>query len=145
MERNDLLTNLIERVRNRLLDVDPEENMLEGKLEFDDPRIEGALKESLYRSNDTSPEEYFSIYDYPRKSILVQGAVAQLLEARGLLHLRNQINYNDAGLSVGIEDKHQFYQQAAAMAQQEFQRMLADYKKTVIPDMLGISSPYDYL
>lgn len=139
-----MLNSLITRVRNRLLDVDPELNLLEGKLEFENPRIEAALIESLHRSNDTSPEEYFALYDYPRKTILVQGAFAQLLEARSLLHLRNQINYNDAGMSVGIEDKHQYYQQVAAMAQQEFQRMVADYKKTVIPDMFGIESPYDY-
>lgn len=74
----------------------------------------------------------------------MQGAFVHALNARAILHLRNQVNYNDAGLSVGIEDKHQMYLQIAQIEEQEYQRMLRNFKATQIPSIVGIDSPFGW-
>lgn len=140
----DHIARMVERLRLRLLDVDAALNILDGKLEFEDPRLEGFIREALDRSNDEEPRTNYGLGSFPNRTLLVQGAFVQALKARALLHLRNQVSYNDAGLSVGIEDKYAQYMQIAQGEEQEYQRMLARLKATEVPDIIGIQSPFGW-
>lgn len=140
----DHMARMVERLRLKLLDVDASLNILEGKLEFDDPRLEGFIRESLDKTNDEAPQTSYGLGNFPNRTLLVQGAFVHALKARALLHLRNQVNYNDAGLSVGIEDKHGLYLQMAQIEDQEYQRMLRVFKSTEIPAFYGIDSPFGW-
>ena len=140
----DNMARMVERLRLKLYDVDASLNLLDGRLEFEDARLEGFIRESLDKTNDEAPQTNYGIGNFPNRSVLVQGAFVHALKARAILHLRNQVNYNDAGLSVGIEDKHALYLQVAQMEEQEYQRMLRVYKSTEVPSMIGIDSPFGW-
>lgn len=140
----DNMAKMIERLRVKLDDVDASLNILDGKLAFENPRLEGFIRESLDKTNDEPPRTTYGIGNFPNLSLLVQGAFVHALKARAILHLRNQVNYNDAGLSVGIEDKHQMYLQIAQIEEQEYQRMLRNFKATQIPSIVGIDSPFGW-
>lgn len=141
---NDNLARMVERLRLKLLDVDASLNLLDGKLEFEDPRLEGFIREALDKTNDEAPQTNYGLGNFPNRSLLVQGAFVHALKARAILHLRNQVNYNDAGLSVGIEDKHSLYMQVAQMEEQEYQRMLRVFKSTEVPSFFGVDSPFGW-
>lgn len=141
---NDNLARMVERLRLKLLDVDASLNLLDGKLEFEDPRLEGFIREALDKTNDEAPQTNYGLGNFPNRSLLVQGAFVHALKARAILHLRNQVNYNDAGLSVGIEDKHSLYMQVAQIEEQEYQRMLRVFKSTEVPSFFGVDSPFGW-
>lgn len=140
----DNMAKMVERLRLKLLDVDAALNLLDGKLEFEDRRLEGFIRESLEETNDEEPRSTYGLGNFPNKSLIVQGAFVHALKARSLLHLRNQVSYNDAGLSVGIEDKHGMYLQVAQLEDQKYQRMLQKFKSTEIPAFYGIDSPFGW-
>lgn len=141
MELEEVKKMLVNRLRNRLLDVDPALNILTEELEFTDDRLLNYIEEARYEINEEAPVTYFGLHEFPNTSLLLQGATVFVLKARAVLHLRNQITYNDAGLSVGIEDKAMYYQQMAAAEETKYQTMLRTFKSTQIPSFVGIDSP----
>lgn len=141
MPLDETQNSLVTRMRARLLDIDPDLNILDEKLQFSDEQLLGYLEEARIQINEEPPMTYYNIYDIPVTGLLIQSAMIFALKARSLLHLRNQITYNDAGLSVGIEDKAMYYQQIASSEEASFRVALAKFKSTQAPGFYGIGSP----
>lgn len=136
------MTRLIERFRNRILDHEPLENILKGDFEFTDKQIEGFIIEALYDINEAEPRRaQFALERFPKTALLLDGAMVMMLQARGLLHLRNQISYNDAGLSVNLDDKAGYYAQWMSQIKSSYLHDRKEFKRSIIPRFRGIDSP----
>ena len=136
---------LIKRLRNRILDVDPALNIITEDFEFSDKQLEGFIIEALYDINEAEPRRSrFTISNFPRTGLLLDGAMVFLLKARGLLHLRNQISYSDAGTSVNLDDKSGHYAQWAGQYEAQYRNDVREFKRTLVPRMRGIYSPMTY-
>lgn len=136
------MTILVKRFRNRIMDHDPLENLLKGDLEFTDEQIEGFIIEALFDINEAEPRRrQFKLQQFPKTALLLDGAMVQMLQARGLLHLRNQISYNDAGLSVNLDDKSGYYAQWLSQIKASYLQDRKEFKRTMIPRFRGIDSP----
>lgn len=135
------MTILIKRFRNRILDSDPLENILKGDLEFSDERIEGFIIEALYDINEMEPRTKLTIQRFPKTALLLDGALVKMLIGRGLLHLRNQISYSDAGLSVNLDDKSGYYSQWLAQLSTKYEQDKQRFKASLVPRFRGVHSP----
>lgn len=136
------MTKLVKRFRNRILDLDPLENILKGELEFSDDRIEGFIVEALYDINEAEPRrQSFPLERFPKTSLLLDGAMVMMLQARGLLHLRNQVSYSDAGFSVNLDDKSGHYAQWLQQVASRYYQDRKEYKRSYMPRFRGVDSP----
>jgi hypothetical protein len=135
------MPDLVQRFRNRILDNDPLQNILKGDLEFTDEAIEGFIVEAFYDINEAEPQTQCLLGQFPKTSLLLQGALIYMLSARGLLHLRNQISYNDAGFSVNLDDKAGYYAQWLSTAATTYFSDRRDFKRAQVPRFVGVPSP----
>lgn len=135
------MDTLVQRLRNRIMDTDPLQNILKGDLEFKDGSLEGFIMESYYDINEAEPQTHFTLAAFPKTSLLLQGALIFLLRGRGLLHLRNQVSYSDAGFSVNLDDKSGAYAQWMANEATIYFNERKEFKRAQIPRFRGVSSP----
>lgn len=135
------MNTLVQRFRNRIYDTDPLKNILEGKLDFTDSQLEGYIIEALYDINEAEPQTNLLIQGFPKTSLLLDGAMVFLLQSKGLLHLRNQVSYSDAGFSVNLDDKSGNYAQWMAQIQNTYLMKLKEFKRGRVPRFRGVDSP----
>lgn len=135
------MSGLIQRFRSRILDADPLKNVLEGRLEFTPLEIEGFITEAFYDINEAEPVTGFLLEQFPKTSLLLQGALIFMLRARGLLHLRNQISYSDAGFSVNLDDKAGYYAQWLSNEAATYFSDRKQFKRAQVPQFVGLPSP----
>jgi hypothetical protein len=136
------MKSYVRRFRNKVFDNDPLLNILNDyKIEFDDERIVGWIEESWYLINEVEPRTNFRLEKFPKTSLLLDGAMMMMLEARGLLHLRNQLSYNDAGFSVNLDDKSGHYAQWLSQKATLFYQELKQFKRSNLPKFRGVGSP----
>ena len=135
------MDELVQRFRNRILDTDPLKNILTGQLEFTPGEIQGWITEAMYDINEAEPQTFFELSNFPKTGLLLQGALIFMLRARGLLHLRNQVSYSDAGFSVNLDDKSSNYAQWMMQELQIYSSDKKDFKRSRIPRFRGVCSP----
>lgn len=135
------MEELIKRFRNRIYDTDPIKNILVGDLDFSDEQIEGYIIEALYDINEAEPRTSLRIETFPKTSLLLDGALIFMLQAKGLLHLRNQVSYSDAGFSVNLDDKSGHYAQWMAQSIASYREKLKEFKRSRVPRFRGVDSP----
>lgn len=135
------MARLVERFRNRIYDTDPLKNILEGELDFTDAQIEGYITEAWYAINETEPRTNYPLQQFPRTALLLDGAMIYMLRAKGMLHLRNQVSYSDAGFSVNLNDKSGHYAQWMNQEVTLFYRELDKFKRAQVPRFRGVHSP----
>jgi hypothetical protein len=140
-ETTPLMESLIERFRLRIYDTDEVKNILEGTLEFTDPQIKGYILEALADINEEEPRNNYTLERFPKTSLLLDGAELFMFQARGLLHLRNQVSYSDAGFSVNLNDKSGQYQSWMQLKVVNYLRKLSDFKRGQVPRFRGLGSP----
>lgn len=135
------MTALVSRLRNKIYDNDPLKQILNNyKQEFSDSTLEGYITESWYEINEAEPQTSYSLEQFPKTALLLNGAVIQMCQSKGFLHLRNQISYNDAGFSVNLDDKSSAYAQWLGQFAQTYFAELARFKKKP-PGFVGVGSP----
>lgn len=135
------MATYVRRFRNNILDNDPQLNTLLGSKAYTDTQLKGFIEESWYMINETEPRSSYSLEGFPKTVLLLDGALMKLLEAQGLLHIRNQISYNDAGFSVNLDDKSGHYAQWLASKATVFFQELRQFKRSRIPKFRGVGSP----
>lgn len=136
------MASYIQRFRNKVLDTDPLKNILNDyQLEFTDPQIVGWITEAWYMINETEPRTNYRLERFPKTALLLDGAMMVMLEARGLLHLRNQLSYSDAGFSVNLDDKAGHYAQWLAQKATLFYQELKQFKRSQVPRFYSVGSP----
>jgi hypothetical protein len=144
------LVDYIELFRGCIADDDPEKNILNGKMkQYTDDRVVFFLNRALKDLNSGTPRCNYSLFNFPDDDLLVSGAIVFALMAEGLLQLRNQVNFNDSGLSINMFDKTGQYQGWVSFLLQAYLQDKAEFKAGVIPTsynsgFLGIGSEFGY-
>lgn len=65
---------------------------------------------------------------FPNTNMLFHGGAIIVFKQVGLMHLRNQLSYNDGGISVQINEKEGQYRQWYQDYRAEYQRWIEQYK-----------------
>lgn len=136
-----VMSEMVSRLRLRIFDSDPLKNILTGGLEFNDEQLSGYIMEAYYDVNEAEPQSNIPFDVFPKTSLLLDGALVFLLRSRGLLHLRNQISYSDAGLSVNLDDKAQIYASWMTNEVQMYFNARKEFKRSMVPGFRGVTSP----
>jgi hypothetical protein len=141
-EITEPMKSYIRRFRGKVNDNDPLLNILNNhQEEYSDEKIMGWIEESWYMINEAEPRTSYHLNNFPKTALLLDGAMMVMLESQGLLHLRNQISYNDAGFSVNLDDKAGHYAQWLAQKATVFLQDLKQFKRSRIPKFRGVDSP----
>ena len=109
-----------------------------------------AVIDALDDINNTPPFiGSYTVEGFPYRSLLLRGSVISVLESVGLLQTRNQLQFSDGGISVGISDKAPMIMQWINMLRASFEQKKLNYKMSVnIEDAMGghaILSDYYFL
>jgi hypothetical protein len=136
------MLSYVRRFRSRVLDNNPLKNVLNNyEEEFTENEIVGWVEESWYMINEAEPRTNYRLDNFPKTALLLDGAMMKMMEAKGLLHLRNQLSYNDAGFSVNLDDKSGFYAQWLSQKATVFFQDLKTFKRSKVPRFRGVDSP----
>jgi hypothetical protein len=129
---------LIQDLREMLADDDPEKNILNQKKQaYSDTKLRFFLKQALRDVNAGSPRTTYSLEDMPEPDLLVLGGMIFSLIAEGILQLRNQLDYSDAGLSISMFNKTGGYQGWAGFLLQSYITGKTDFKRGVLAHSPG--------
>lgn len=134
----------IQDVRTYTKDL-PEYNFLsQGSEESTAELIDLCAEYAIEYFNHIAPVTTFSIDDFPQKGLLMQGICWQLAMSEMQNQVRNQITYSAQGLTAGINDKAQLYQQLAEMHKYNFLQGAKEYKQylNIAQAWGGSASPY---
>ena len=116
----------------------PELNRLIRKHESSDPRIIMAINMVLDDWTITDPRRMmYSASNFPSHSLLIKGAVIELLRGTGMLHSRNKLAYSAGGLTVQLFNKSQDYMGWIANLSREY-----DEKKTRTIRQMNLAAAY---
>ena len=115
------LEDFVNQVRLFLRDY-PELNRLIAGVENSNRQIVWAVMDALDDYNNaTPPFTHFSVSNFPSRHLLLRGTVISLLESVGLLQTRNQLSFNDGGITVGINDKTPYIQNWLQLFRQSYE------------------------
>lgn len=109
-------------------------NFLEGgKPSFTEEQLDYALEKSVMTYNEWMPFTSYSVDTFPYPLHLVQGAVLAALEMLGLYELKNQMPFNDSGLSVDIFNKAPAFAQWIMRLEQKWYQKTREFKGCILP------------
>lgn len=100
--------------------------------EYAPKEIERYIKRALSRINMKPPTTTFGLNNFPETHwlLIVDGAIIEALQSKGLLKVRNEMPYQDqGGTSVRLEGKGQQYFQIASSMYQRWMQDLLDFKE----------------
>lgn len=149
-----ILVELIASFRILMADDDANKNVLNmQQLTYTDDKIINLLQQAGNDINVSKPMTRFTIFQIYNKQaamLLVKGAMVFGLLSEGLLQAKNQMNYNDAGLSVSMFDKTGLYQSWYGTMLQDYMNVRQQFKQSMIPSgdnagFYGISSQFGYM
>lgn len=149
----EMLSRMIASFRLMAADYDPKLNILNmQKLSYSDEQIISFLQQCVDDLNIGVPPTKFSIFQFYTKGyigLVVEGGVVFSLLSMGLLQTKNQVNYNDAGLSVNLFDKAGLYQSWYGVLMQDYLQKKQQFKSTVTASsanagFIGIDSEFSY-
>ena len=134
----------IEDIRVFLRDKLERNNLLE-RFEFTDKEIEGSMSMALDWFNLAPPFTTSGVI--PNRALFIIGVSAFLLIGETAAQMRNQLNYSDGGIHVGVDDKASLYMQLGQSLKLEFQQAAETYKAQVNAESAfgGQISPYSGL
>ena len=102
--------------------------------EYARKEIERYIKRSLSRINMKPPTTNYGLNNFPQSHwlLIVDGAIIEALQSKGLLKVRNEMPYQDqGGTSVRLEGKGQQYFQVASSMYQRWMQELTAFKETI--------------
>ena len=145
-------TELAEMFRTSINDYDAEKNILAGKkLDLKDTEVYRYFKRAMADINKGAPPTDYTIFTFPKKhhGLLIDAAFIFYCIANGVLQLRNQLDYNNAGLTVALFNKTGGYQQWASYMMQMYSMDKKEFKRSVIVDspgagFVGVGSEFGY-
>lgn len=152
-EEIEIYKQIIDDVRLRVADDDPDLNVLNNKIQQYNDNIIIQLANMVLRDlNSGIPRTRYTIpqmWNTIDPGLLIDGIVVFSLLREGILQLRNQIDFNDSGLSISMFNKTGIYQSWYGMMLQDYLRKKADLKAAAIPrsansGFLGIGTEFGY-
>ena len=127
---------------NRLLNFD-EEN--------EDDHLDLYLNMSLGFLSAVPPpiESYTDVAAFPIPSLLLHAAVEQCLLSNSIAQARNELTYNNGGISVKVPDGSRYLQILTAMGQQMNRELEMLRQRKIYLNIEagwgGVNSPYQYI
>ena len=112
-EEKAVYKDLIDDFRLAIADDIPEKNVTIGKVyQYTDNQIVSLLQRALRDLNCGYPKSNKTITEMYKinSNILIMGAIIFSLLREGIFQLRNQIDFNDSGLSISMFNKTTLYQ-----------------------------------
>jgi len=115
--------------------------------EHSEREIKRYIKRALARINMLPPVTQFPLERFPDTHwlLLVDGAVVEALYTKGLLKIRNDMNYQDqGGTTVNLDGKGQQYFSIAQNLYNRWMRELENFKKGISVDQAwgGVNSDF---
>lgn len=110
----------------------PELNRLIDGQETSDRMLAWCVIDALDDFNNTPPLlGHFTVSTFPYRSLLIRGSVITVLESVGLLQTRNQLQFSDGGISVGVSDKAPMIMQWLNMFKSSYEMKKNNYKRAM--------------
>lgn len=129
---------LIQDLRQMLADDDATKNILNKKeQQYSDTKLKFFLKQALRDINAGVPRTQFTFEEIKEPDILLMGAMIFCFISEGILQLRNQMDYSDAGLTISMFNKTGGYQQWANFLLQSYMMAKTDFKRSIIANTSG--------
>ena len=133
-EERDAVASLFCDFKTEIYDFEADKNVLDDNKEVTNCiHMYRYFKRAVSDLNSGSPVTDYTILDFPDKGLLVDGAVIFYLISNGLLQLRNQLDYNDSGLTIALFNKTGLYQGWLQM----FLNMYLSNKKSFKDDVIA--------
>ena len=148
-ERQKMI-HLFDAFRTEIHDADAELNILNGEeIENSNLKILKYFQRAIRDLNSGSPISNYTINDFPDEGLLIDGAVIFYLIANGVLQMRNQLDYSDGGLAIGMFNKTGQYQSWAQFLLQAYQQNKMAFKQGELArshnaGFVGIGSEFGY-
>ena len=138
--------SLIELIRRFLRDT-PKLNELRGVPESDDFDIRLAINMAISDWNTTPPLlAPVGLDNFPCPNWLIMASVVFILQSAGVLQYRNELPYNDSGISVNPWSKGPNYFKTAGMMSQFVETQKRDFKYSLnIAQTFGVVRSPEYL
>lgn len=128
----------IGELRQILCDEDGSKNILNKKLQqYTDAQLAFFLKRAIRDANGGIPRTDFTLETFPEEDLVLNGAVVFACISEGLLQLRNQTDYSDAGLSISLFNKTAGYQGWAGFLLQSYVQDKQDFKRGILANQHG--------
>lgn len=107
-----------------------EYNILLDEVEFTDDDVDSAKRFTIARFNARTPLTSYTADSFPNEWVLLMGIASHLMSSEAFLQLRNQVNFNDGGLTpVGIDDKFAAYVSLRNALSAEWSVIVGDMKQ----------------
>jgi hypothetical protein len=97
--------------------------------EFSDDRIRFCMELALDDFNTIPIQTNFSLDNFPSRVILLLGSIAHLYKGEKVFQARNNLTYNDGGITVNDTDKAAAYEQIGNQYLQEFENKTRWWKR----------------
>lgn len=117
----------VDEVRAYLEDY-PEVNLLLDKEEFGNAKISLCISLAADEFNNMPPRASYTKETFPSKSILLQGTLWQLFQARAAIAVRNHLTYSDGGIQIPIEEKYEMWASLAGTHKASFSESASKLK-----------------
>ena len=114
-------------VRTYIRDAIPYNRLLD-ELEFTDERIAQAKELALDFYNVMSPMTGYTEDQFPSKALLLLGTLWHLFNGEAAMAARNEMSYQDGGLTIPIEERFQYYTALATAYQTQFNQAAPQLK-----------------
>ncbi len=142
--------NLINDLRKQLKDDVPEKNILDGQQQhYTDDDLHFYLRRAVQDVNFESPSTRFTLENFPPEfsTLLITGGMIFAFIADGVIQLRNNLAYDDAGLRLDMFNKSDAYDRKASFFLQLYIGDKKNFKRGVLSRSLcggfqGIASPF---
>lgn len=144
------LTDYVEWLRSFIKDHAFLNRLLEFKEENDNDELELYLNMALGWLNFIPPFLGSSTYaDFPIPALIIHQATIECLISNGVVHARNELTYNNGGVTLKISDGDRYLRMLNALYRQTDLQINSYSKyKTAVNIMSGfggVPSPYSYL
>ena len=103
-------------------------NKLIEDIQFSDERISLCRQLAISKFNVMTPISNYNQGNFPNQYLLLYGTLACLFAGESAAVARNELNYQDGGLQVPLEERFQYYSALAGSYEGTFQTMSQQFK-----------------
>lgn len=122
------IAEMVALLRSFLIDLDSVNILWEFEEESGDAALQMYLMMALGSLNAVPPHVgNFGITDFPMPALLIHAATLECLRSNSIFQARNDINYNNSGISVKAHDGQRYNTQLQYMAS-TVEREMVDWK-----------------
>jgi hypothetical protein len=118
----------VDDIRMYIKDFSDRNRLLQAS-EFSDDRIRLCMEMALDDFNTIPIQTAFTLDGFPSRTILLLGTIAHMYKGEKIFQARNNLTYNDGGISVNDTDKAAVYEKIGDQFMQEFETKTRWWKR----------------